>query len=576
MNPAKPKIKPSPILERVTPYHPPRPFAPVSLKLDANEGSLPSPELLDEALSINGEALRKYPDASALEKEIASAFNLPQEKILVTAGADDAIERVLRALLTPEREIVIPVPTFEMFERYIGLADAKAVEIPWLDEKFPLEEVIGAINEKTAILTIVSPNSPTGFVISDDELKKLSAAAPNAIILVDLAYTEFANDDLMDIATSLPNAVVLRSFSKALGLAGIRVGWVYAPQEVIGWLRAVGHPYAVSAPSIQIASAKLKRGKSEVVAFCERIKTERSELTRLLQKLGANPFPSQANFILARFKDAGWLYDALVALGISVRIFPENPYLENCARITLPGNETDFLRLTQALKTIFAPEGLLFDLDNTLADVSESYRKAIIETARFFGVTVSKKAVSQAKAKGNSNNDWELTHRLVKAGGVEVSISAVTEKFEELYQGTAKQKGFRESETLLVKPEFLAALAKRFKLGVVTGRPRKDAMLFLRKSGIDKVFSTVIALEDASPLKPDPAPVKKALEFMKINSAWMVGDTPDDIISARNAMVLPLGVLSLSDEHTSAADAMRRAGAARILKNLVELEELIQ
>jgi HAD superfamily hydrolase (TIGR01548 family) len=154
---------------------------------------------------------------------------------------------------------------------------------------------------------------------------------------------------------------------------------------------------------------------------------------------------------------------------------------------------------------------------------------------------------------------------------VQADLAEVTERFESLYQGTPQRPGLRRAEKLLISPGLLERLSQRVPLAVVTGRPRGDAERFLKESGVAGRLSALVCLEDA-PLKPDPRPVRLALEQLGIERAWMVGDTPDDLTAARRAGVLPLGVLAPGGGDSS---ALTGAGAAKVLSKLDELQELM-
>jgi HAD superfamily hydrolase (TIGR01548 family) len=278
--------------------------------------------------------------------------------------------------------------------------------------------------------------------------------------------------------------------------------------------------------------------------------------------------------VFARVENSELVWRGLGALGISVRRFPGRTDLDGWLRITLPGDEANFNRLKHGLQTVLDPGAVLFDMDGVLADVSESYRRAIIETAAAWGVELTPEDVAHAKSRGNANNDWELTRRLLEKHGVEAGLDEVTERFESLYQGTDDTPGLRRHETLRIGRAGLERLAAGRPLGVVTGRPRSDALRFLEDQGIEDLFATVVCMEDAPP-KPDPAPVHLAVERLGVSTAWMVGDTPDDLRAASAAGVLPVGLAATKDDPEMAEHALRSAGAAWVAIDPKEIEELM-
>jgi HAD superfamily hydrolase (TIGR01548 family) len=220
------------------------------------------------------------------------------------------------------------------------------------------------------------------------------------------------------------------------------------------------------------------------------------------------------------------------------------------------------------------PDALLFDVDDTLVDTLPSYRRAAVMTAESYGVRVTLDDVSAAKAAGDANDDWLLTQRLIVARGVAAEYGEVKRIFEELYQGTATRRGLKLDETLLVARGALERWSKRFALGIVTGRPRVDALELLDRYGLRALFSAVVTFDDG-PLKPDPAPIRLAIERLGTGRAWMIGDTPDDVHAARAAGIPAIGVVARADEPRRARDALIGAGAAQVLDDLAGLDALL-
>ena len=266
-DPVRVRPQPSPGVAGVTAYRVPRHPAPVDLYLDGNEG-LVAPSGLLAALEDEGpDVLRRYPDAGPLEAELARRLGVAPERVLVTAGADDGVDRMCRSLLAPGRELVLPVPTFEMFERFARLAGADVRTVPWTPGPWPVDEVLAVLGPATAMIAMVSPNNPTGSVADEDAFVTISRAAPGAVIAADLAYVEFADRDPTPRLLDLPNVVVLRTLSKAWGLAGLRVGYAAGPADVISWMRAAGSPYSVARPGLAVAARRLAGGSEDVDRF---------------------------------------------------------------------------------------------------------------------------------------------------------------------------------------------------------------------------------------------------------------------------------------------------------------------
>jgi len=593
LNSSQSKPFPQPVSRLITtPYARAKDLRPIDLPLDANEGLGPDVAFLN-ALEPLASHLTQYPSAAALEQQLAQEFGIAPSRVIVTAGGDDAIERLCRATCEPgtssgsktgmpAREAIMTDPTFEMIPRFVRLAGGEAIRVPWMDGPFPVKAVKARITPQTSLICIVSPNNPTGSVATIEDVRELAQAAPNAVILLDLAYIEFADTDPTSQALEIPNVVVTRTFSKAWGMAGMRVGFALGDERIIGWLVGCGLPYACSGYSLLAASRWRKDGKQRMSEFTSEVREQRELITARLRELGVKVIASQGNFIFASIElqdtpssafTTATLAHLLAGLGISVRKYTHD--LSRWIRITVPTSR-DAKRLLNSLESILAPEAILFDMDGVLADVSKSYRASIIHTAAAYGCRVTLEQITDLKSQGNANNDWIVTHRLIRASlsstATIPTLQEVTKTFEAIYQGVPGTTGLKATESLLMSRERLQKLAQRFPLGIVTGRPRRDADEFLSLHGIKDLFNVVVCMEDA-PIKPDPAPVRLALEKLNITRAWMLGDTSDDLVSARACGVVPIGVLAPGDSsnESSATERLLKAGAGIVLANASEL-----
>lgn len=547
-------------------YQPPAFSTPIDLDLSRNEGRT-SPSAKAALTTGLEDRIARYPDTSRLRQALADRFGVGTERVLVTAGGDDALFRCF--LSRAGRRVVATNPSFEMIRRYTGQTGSDLDEVEWWDGNFPTAQMVSTARGEGDVAVIVSPNNPTGSVATADDLEKVASVFD--LVVLDAAYAEFADEDLTGTALRLDNVVMVRTLSKAFGLAGLRVGCLVGSAANIERIAAFGNPYPMSAPSAEIAIRALA-DQASMHDFVDRIRRERKELTDFLARAGATPLPSQGNFVLAGFPDAPRLVAMAASLGVGLRMFPSRPDLDGMVRITLPGDDGDFQRLTSTLAKALDPEAIIFDLDGVLADVSRSYRAAIIETAAAFGVEVTSEMIGEAKAAGYANDDWDLTRRLCRTAGADVPLQMIKDRFEKVYQGNGSTPGLKREETPLLDGDTLAALAGRLPLGIVTGRPRTDAVEFLERFDLGEFFSAVVTREDA-PMKPDPGPVRLALARLGVDRAWMLGDTSDDLVAARAAGVVPIGVVAPGDDPTRAKKALSHA--AMVLDTTAQIMEVL-
>ena len=553
-------------VDAVTQYAVPRHPAPCDLDLAGTE----LPPLDQEALrrGLADTDVTGYPDPSPLAVRIAARFGVAVDRVLIGAGTDDVVERAFRATLATGREALLTDPTFEMLPRYARLTGATIRTVPWPGSAFPVDALVKAVTPDTGLIAIVTPNNPTGAVATAAEVREVARAAPDAVLLVDGAYLEFADEDPTAALLDLPNVVVTRTFSKAWGLPAFRIGFALGDARVIAAMRRAGTPFAVSAPAITAACMALE---TQQPAMGRRVAAVRAARERLIAALARNhldPISSQADFACTASPRAGWLRDALAGLGIAARWLPGTP---DRLRITTPLDDGSMDRLERAIDSAMRPEAILFDLDGVLADVSRSYRATIVATAGRFGARVTAADVAARKAAGDANDDWRVTRDLIVADGIDVELDAVTAAFEAIYQGHNGTPGLRIAETLIPTDSWLRALAARLPLAIVTGRPRTDADRFLAEQGVADCFSAVVCREDAA-LKPDPAPVRLALDLLGVTRAWMIGDTPDDLRAARAAGVVPIAIMAPGDSSATSRASLDAAGASRVLPSLEELD----
>ncbi|WP_231514899.1 histidinol-phosphate transaminase [Oceanobacillus salinisoli] len=329
------EIKPRKVLDKIKPYSPGKPIWELQeelgldkvIKLASNENPLgPSPKGI-EAISAGLTELNRYPDAdtAALKEAIAGKLDVKKEQLIVTNGADELITLMSEAFLDEGDEIVVPSPSFSEYDFGADLMGATVVPVPF-DEgfQFNVQKILDAITEKTKLLYICSPNNPTGTYLSKSDFDELVAAVPKRVLIVfDGAYSHYATaedyTDGLEYVRADKNVLVLQTFSKVYGLAGLRVGFGAAPETVIQTILKVKEPFNVN--SLAQAAAKAAIADDEHVnASIESNTSGAKELYQAFSELGLSYVETTSNFILVQLgPDAEKLYNDLLAKGVIVR-----------------------------------------------------------------------------------------------------------------------------------------------------------------------------------------------------------------------------------------------------------------
>lgn len=336
-------------------YMPPARDPRITLTLDNNEGAPIDESILDVLREIEPETFARYPDQSALEAQIADSFGVDPSRVVITNGGDDAIDRVCRAILNPGDVMLTHSPGFVMIPRWAQLAGATNRTIDWLEGAFPRDAFLDAIDTSVRLVSIISPCNPSGAVVPDDAILAIAekCAAVGAVLMLDQAYIEFADADPVGLVIDLANVVIVRTFSKAMGGAGLRVGFAVASERIATWMRTVGGPYPVSSLSIAIAGAIFGR-RGERAPIITQTRANRDILIQQLRSQGLSALDSQANFVLARFDDAVAVHAQLLDRGISVRRFRTGSDIDQYLRITVPADAAQLNQLLDALGAIGA------------------------------------------------------------------------------------------------------------------------------------------------------------------------------------------------------------------------------
>jgi histidinol-phosphate aminotransferase len=316
--------------------------------LDANENAFGS--VLPK---FSGVELSRYPDPLAEKLRVAFGkfAGVPAKKVLVGNGSDEIIWLLFLAFVEEKEEVLTFAPTFSMYRVFAQLLGLKVSEIK-LEKDYSLDtdKFLKKISAKTKLIFLCSPNNPTGQILPLADIEKILRL--KKIVVVDEAYIEFAPEkSAVRLLKKYPNLIVLRTFSKAWGLAGLRVGVALADPAAIAILQKVRAPYSVDALAQKLAIDVLARS-AKMKATVKKILAEKEKLTAKLWSLGLIVFPSDANFVLVQFPpraSATAIYEKLVQnFGLVTRDFSSKKLLENCVRITV-GTPAENAELISAL-----------------------------------------------------------------------------------------------------------------------------------------------------------------------------------------------------------------------------------
>ena len=290
-----------------------------------------------------------------MEAVVAEHLGISSGEVLLTNGVDEAIHLLCETFLEPGDEVLLVVPTFVMYGISVGATGARVVEVPaGKDFHLPASEVLEQINSRTRLIAIANPNNPTGVAAEAEELLEIVRRAPDAAVLIDEAYFEFYGKTLLGEwrRHELPNLFVARTFSKAHGMAGLRLGVLAGNAENIALARRVTSPFNVNVAALACLPVAL--ADSEYVRqYVSQVRNGREEVQRELGRWGIHCWPSQANFVLTRI---GPLHAAFVkgmeARGILVRDRSRDHRCEGCVRISIGKREHTALLLCALRETL--------------------------------------------------------------------------------------------------------------------------------------------------------------------------------------------------------------------------------
>jgi len=311
--------------------------------LDANENSL-------------AEGFNRYPDPhqTLLKTELGKIKSIRSNQIFLGNGSDEAIDLLIRAFCEPGKDnIVILPPTYGMYEVSASINNVEIKKVLLTDDyNIDKTKILAAVDSNSRLIFICSPNNPTGNLLDTADIKQI-ADQFEGIVVVDEAYIDFAKQEsFISKLGQLPNLVVLQTFSKAWGLANLRVGMAFASREIIDLLNKIKPPYNISGENQKLALQAIEnkefkeRSVNELIDLKEALAMQLSSL-KGIQKV----YPSDANFLLVKMENASSIYQKLIGQGIVLRDRSKVVLCEDCLRITI-GTKEENQKLIQTLKPL--------------------------------------------------------------------------------------------------------------------------------------------------------------------------------------------------------------------------------
>ena len=358
-------LKPRNAVSAIPAYHPPL-AGREGLRLDFNENTVGcSPRVLDRLRSLTAEDLARYPERQPIESTVARFLGVSDSELLLSNGVDEAIHLLCQTYLAPGDEALIVVPTYSMYRIYMSAAGAQVISIPAGPEfGLPLDTVRASITDRTRLIAIANPNNPTGTFTPTEQLRDIARSAPSAAILIDEAYFEFCGKTLLPRRREHPNLFISRTFSKAYGLAGLRIGVLIGDADQMPSLHRVCSPYNVNAVALACLPEALA-DQNYIEQYVTESLQSRVRLESVLSARGITFWPSQANFVLARVgstkSDSQAFVEQMRRRGILVRDRSSDHACEGCVRFTLgtAGHTNRLLAaLDQVLEELSIPQGV--------------------------------------------------------------------------------------------------------------------------------------------------------------------------------------------------------------------------
>lgn len=556
-------IKPRQTVEQLRAYLPPLEGRREQIRLDFNENTSGFPATYAQEPATLYTA---YPEYTAFLKQLSAAWEVPEDHLLLTNGSDEALFVTSFTFIEPGQDAALTMmPTFSLIPHYLKLVGSRLIEVPYTaDFQYDVPAIEQRLNEAAIKLVVLaSPDNPIGATVPIETIRRWCAGYPETLFVIDEAYAEYAGITALPLIHEFNNILITRTFSKAWGMAGLRLGVILGSPLLLEVLQRVRSPYSVNALAVQTASQLLLK-QTEVHQGAQATMRLKAKVLEVVQSRGYRIVEGKANFFLMGVGlDAAGFCNFFREQGILLRDQSGRPMLQGWVRVSM-GTEPEMERFLSVLDELRQKRILLFDMDGTLVDTRQSFDRTIAHVVeKHSGQPLVSGELSTLRAQGGFNDDWDAIVELLRQRGHQKTYTEIAQEASALYLTLALA-----AETWLIPQDVLMTLRQRYRLGVATGRfrPEFDPIW---KERFEPLFEVVACQDDQLGCAKKPAPelLKFALSSMNAEGGIYIGNSVDDMQAAKAAGLLAVGVTTTNDIET-----LRQAGADFVIESLSKLE----
>ncbi|MFM7468543.1 MAG: aminotransferase class I/II-fold pyridoxal phosphate-dependent enzyme [Vampirovibrionales bacterium] len=592
-------LQPKKEVQALAPYKPPLGQRRSKVRLDFNENTKGFPDLLPHGIPM--EEVSIYPAYEALLQALATMVGLDVSRLTLTNGSDEALAVIPQTFLTQGDKVLLSQPSFPLIAHNIKLTGAAITFIQVQPRSFSYDcETIEATLEEARLAgtpfkmaVFASPDNPTGAIMPIAVLERLLHAHPDTLFVLDEAYQEYTGQTAASLMSKFSHLIITRTFSKAWGLAGLRLGYIMAHPQAIAYLSRVKSPYSVNGLSVWLAKQLIPHSRrilTEAQALMHAKQTLMKNLTTLFQ---LHIVAGHAHFFLVwlgTLETQRFVHFLRETCNVLVRDRSSDVGLAGYVRINT-GTQEENAQLLQAVAEYRLRHALIFDLDDTLVDTSESFDTVVAQLMAHYAPTqaYTHTELQALRDQGGFNDDWLATQTLLERRGITIALEDIER------EGTARYlKIAKTSEKLLIPTAWLATLQQRYRLMIVTGR-RKAEYEAVWAETLDPFFDEVVCVDTPSGLnaKPSPDGLLYLIQKYELHHAYYIGNSVDDILTGVRAgaygklsynpaqggnalherTLPPFEVTPIGVTKTTSAEVLYQAGATHVWDTIETLGE---